>query len=583
MSILHSLYRYGLANNLGESPFTTTKIVKWEICIDEQGKFESLGALGEKGRAFEVPRVGLSMLSKKGPAYFLTESLENILTDVGGKPPSRRERFIKLHAQASENVPLLRPLVEFLNNNGEVEAALSEVKGRAKSSIKMEDTATFRIAGKNVLEEPDVLGWWIRERPNLWGWSEGEEGEVGVKDGICSITGEPAKVVRTASMMKGVAGGKPEMSFTSANNGAFEHYGFKQAFGSHISVEADARIREAWVSLTENNLNVVDGVGDIIHWIDNERILAVDVALDPFENDHDRVADLKDLVESIASGEGVRHRIHGANILVMRADNARFIVSKHIEQDAETLTANIIQWFDDLRIEGQRNQKFLNLLTSCLLSADRKDPQRTRKALKNEGKRVGLSMWSAAIENTMFDPAIIAKAQHLYSMWLLKNSKLSPILSYEQANRIALMKLDLIRKLRRKESTMTIEKSLDLKCSDPAYLVGRLVAIFENAQYAAVRTTNVIQATWMRIQDHPTILHEVHDKFLVAHAPKLKGLGVQFTKRVNEIMQMLPSSGLPRRFDLEDRSKFMIGYHHQRAHDAAQAEARKNQPPQTEA
>ena len=103
---------------------------------------------------------------------------------------------------------------------------------------------------------------------------------------------------------------------------------------------------------------------------------------------------------------------------------------------------------------------------------------------------------------------------------------------------------------------------------DPAYQLGRLFAVLEAAQYAALGKVNAsiadryygaASATPARV--FPPLLRNARNH--VSDALK-RGKGKWVELRLNEIFSHLPTE-FPKTLRLEEQGRFAVGYYHERA------------------
>ena len=114
---------------------------------------------------------------------------------------------------------------------------------------------------------------------------------------------------------------------------------------------------------------------------------------------------------------------------------------------------------------------------------------------------------------------------------------------------------------------------------DTAYQLGRLFAVLESAQYAALGRVNApigdryyaaASATPARVFGRSCAACKHH----VSDARK-RGQGGWIEPKIGEIMLMLPPE-LPKTLRLEDQGRFAIGYYHERATRPAKADDSRN-------
>lgn len=107
---------------------------------------------------------------------------------------------------------------------------------------------------------------------------------------------------------------------------------------------------------------------------------------------------------------------------------------------------------------------------------------------------------------------------------------------------------------------------LDKTNDNPAYLCGRLVAVLERIQDAAMRGDSIRTRYLAAASATPATVFPAMLNLSIHHVDNLKqGTYVYYEKLKDEILAMLPSSGFPARLDIIDQGRFFVGYHHQRA------------------
>ncbi|HZU90104.1 MAG TPA: type I-C CRISPR-associated protein Cas8c/Csd1, partial [Stellaceae bacterium] len=113
-----------------------------------------------------------------------------------------------------------------------------------------------------------------------------------------------------------------------------------------------------------------------------------------------------------------------------------------------------------------------------------------------------------------------------------------------------------------------VPESLDPSNRNPAYQLGRLFALLEAAQYAALGRVNApigdryygaASATPARV--FGPLLRGLRNHLSDA---RKRGRGGWIEPRIIEVMKQLPSD-LPRSLRLEDQGRFAVGYYHERA------------------
>lgn len=164
---------------------------------------------------------------------------------------------------------------------------------------------------------------------------------------------------------------------------------------------------------------------------------------------------------------------------------------------------------------------------------------------------------------------------------------------YVDDRRAALIRLALNRSIRDEETTR-MPPGLDPTYADPAYLGGRLFAVLAQLQRAANTDSRAAKNPTDEEQQEDRSLNTTYsDRFFTGAArnpraalvsgrldakawfSKLRrgghqGLASYFENQLTEIYRMLdPAGGLPTTNNLRQQEQFILGYHHQRAHNSS--------------
>ena len=135
---------------------------------------------------------------------------------------------------------------------------------------------------------------------------------------------------------------------------------------------------------------------------------------------------------------------------------------------------------------------------------------------------------------------------------------------------------------------MTETLSLDER--HPAYLYGRLLAVFEQIQYSALGdvNANVVDKFYGTFSAAPALIFSRLYANAQNHLRKLRGERpgsfVALDKLLTEVSTLLPAAPPRGQLSLQDQGRFALGYYHQRAkqfeqiseNKAARAAATKN-------
>jgi len=131
-------------------------------------------------------------------------------------------------------------------------------------------------------------------------------------------------------------------------------------------------------------------------------------------------------------------------------------------------------------------------------------------------------------------------------------------------------------------------EQLDAEQLRPAYLCGRLLAVYESLQYQAYRSEGEVNLTvadryYSLASTYPALAFPKIEVLGQKHLRKLRrdrrGAMVAIESRIRNLcvdLERAASYRFPASLDLADQGRFALGYHHQRAQDLAQARAVKD-------
>jgi CRISPR-associated protein Csd1 len=130
----------------------------------------------------------------------------------------------------------------------------------------------------------------------------------------------------------------------------------------------------------------------------------------------------------------------------------------------------------------------------------------------------------------------------------------------------------------------TMPETLDESVRHPAYLCGRLLAVFEGLQYQASQKdvgTTVVDRYYALASTNPAVAFPKIEQLGQHHLKKLRrdkpAAAVAIGRRLAELHEAVAANGarFPGQLSLEDQGRFAIGFHHQKAEDQARIAAAK--------
>ena len=117
-----------------------------------------------------------------------------------------------------------------------------------------------------------------------------------------------------------------------------------------------------------------------------------------------------------------------------------------------------------------------------------------------------------------------------------------------------------------------MSEGLDEGQRSPGYLCGRLLAVLEGVQYAAVGDVgaDIVDRFYGRAASAPASAFPILMRLAQSHLRTLKrdkpGLAVTLEREIQQIASGLPaSSSFPAFLPLEEQGRFALGFYHQKA------------------
>ncbi|WP_026381853.1 type I-C CRISPR-associated protein Cas8c/Csd1 [Afifella pfennigii] len=412
-----------------------------------------------------------------------------------------------------------------------------------------------------ALEEERLRETYLHDRPAARALLE--RGGDDNADQLCLVSGLRAPVARLHPAIKGVWGGQSSGgSIVSFNLDAFESYGHSQGGNAPVSKSA----AEAYTGALNHFLRQDSGhrvqIGDAstVFWAEADAPEAAAFAEEIFGAMFDRAAEDRAAAERVGDvlqkiregkalrtvapelGEGVRFYVLG-----LAPNAARISIRFWLAEDFGEIAKNYARFSEDMRIEppDQRGTPALWQYlaeTAVLGKRENVPPNLAGEWMRSilGGAPYPLTLLGTVLMRIRADGVVNARRASMLKAVLVRNFRL-----YKE-----------------------VPVGLDPDNPDRAYQLGRLFAVLEAAQYAALGRVNATigdrfysaaSATPARVFGPLLrgLKHHVSDA-------KKRNKGHWIEPRVTEIVAMLPPD-LPRTLKLEEQGRFAVGYYHERA------------------
>lgn len=432
----------------------------------------------------------------------------------------------------------------------DVESVLAFLKGGPLGQVNPGEefdaagVISFKVDGRCVVDHPAVQAFW--ERVN-------SDPDAPVMQ--CLVCGCHRPVLqRLQAKIKGIPGGHPSgTSFLSANAAAFESYGLTGSLTSPACSTCAEGFTRGLNALLNDSRNMLDFVSTVsVFW-----------TREPQEFDFPSMVEspdpiqVSDLMRSIRTGQSADLDYDLFYAVSMSANGGRVTVRDWIVTHVGQVKKSLAGWFQGQRIaagfSGEQRYHGLRALAFSTVRDPRDLPGNTARALVH-----------AALTGLPLPMNFLALAVRQNR---IENRVTRP--------RAALIKLALLNHEDGKEEDFMVW--LDTDNVDPAYLLGRLLAVLERAQREAVRGINstVSDRYYGTASSAPQAVFPILLRGARSHLQKLKrdnpGAFVAIEVRKEEIMSKLDANnGLPKSLNLRQQGVFTLGYYHQKAHDFGQ-------------
>ncbi|MBI1849264.1 MAG: type I-C CRISPR-associated protein Cas8c/Csd1 [Planctomycetes bacterium] len=625
--ILQRLYEYAVENHLLEEPAFESKRVRWLVRLTPKGKLRSLDRqIGgetdksgvDRGILMRIPR-RVKRTIAVDPNFLVDDSKYVFGLDLKETPDTDRARscmqaFTRLIGEAADETKdegLLAAKAFYASDEAEDLAKHSALQGIELSAADLFSLAIERDGEVEPLADRSAIReWWARR-------FDTESDDAGLTT-TCLVTGDELPVERIHPPIKGLWGGQSTgTALVSFNFPSVESYGLEQNANAPVSKKAALGYTNALNRLLSRepgerrHVTLPGGITVCVFTLRRgDRIDAADLvvsALDPLLEDWGDDTVTWRAVEALygapwrgSPGYAPREDVSPIYVLALSANAARVVVRDWFEGQVRDVAESLKRYFDDLAI-----------IDPFTHEVRRAFPLRTPRAAKREAGEEALGgVPRRAFPQGLLDslrgkgegefPADLARG---VVMAALDQSRALPLTLLDAAlrriraeaassrtgavsvPRAAIIKAVLNREFRRPASALRlriervypemkeIPVTMDSNCTIPAYLLGRLMAVLEQAQAKAIRDANatVVDRAYGAASATPATVMPRLLRGVRHHLSKLKGespgLAITYERLLDEICEKFPEPehAFPATLDIHEQGLFSLGYYQQRA------------------
>jgi CRISPR-associated protein Csd1 len=472
----------------------------------------------------------------------------------------RHDAFVALIRQAAAETEdqALKAAVAFYDRPDQVEAARA-----ALAEAKTGSTVALALLNEPMVKRPAVQAHWSKLYASA---ASGRVAKGG--DAECLISGKIGPIAPTHEKIKGMAslGGQSSgVSLMSFDKDAFCSYGWEQNANSPVAPDRAMAYVLALNDLLRaggKHRRDIAGVG-FIFWTKEL------TEFDPMSTvDQPEPEQVQRLLSFVPEANPDPNMFYMAGVA---GNGARMLIRYWVAETLATVKGNLRDWFEELRIADVFTGKISEppKLWQLLYAIERKgEPPADRvvalirRAIEGPVQPLGYRILSAALAR----------------LRVSSTSRLDPV-------RIGLIRLCLNDNIRfRSKGEPLMSAGLDAKQKHEAYLCGRLMAVYESLQYTASGDVNqtVANRYYTLASTFPALafpkLEDLGNKHLRKLRRDKRGAMVRIEQEIDQLhLEIEQASGFkfPAALDLDGQGRFALGYHHQRAHQMAQAQAAK--------
>ncbi|MCY3744792.1 MAG: type I-C CRISPR-associated protein Cas8c/Csd1 [Acidobacteria bacterium] len=391
---------------------------------------------------------------------------------------------------------------------------------------------------------------------------------------FCLVTGKRLPAARLHPKIKGVLGTQTSgASIVSFNNDAFTSFGKKQGANAPVSTRAAFAYTSALNTLLARDSRNRMRIGDTttVFWAEADGDPeSAEAAEDLFSmlvappTDEGETAAVRDMIEAVAGGRplsDVRPQIQDPErtrffVLGLAPNAARLSVRFWLEDSIGRIGERLGQHWKDLRIEPEpwrTPPAIWRLLRETAVQGKS----------ENVPPVLGGALLDAILRGGRYPRSLLTGV--LMRMRSDGNTK-----DYQVGLRAAICKACLARDARLGHQKEGIPVSLNQDEKNAAYRLGRLFALYEGVQRAALGNVNatIKDKFYGSASATPASVFPMLARTSAHHLATIRkdkgGLAVRYERQLDEVFDGFETE-FPRSLGIVDQGRFTIGYYHQRA------------------
>lgn len=597
--ILQSLIEYAERRRLSEDEAFSPKKVYWQIELDSAGRFLDAVPLGQqekkhRGEDILAPDTPQNLLNGGKISHFLVDSAERVLlwreadTDESKtkKLGIQHVYYWNLIEECARTQPIAKALLGVKTSLPAVIAAMQTKKAKPSQNI------IFAIAGARSAEDAGLRTFWKDRRAKFLG--EGvEQSSLELASGT-----RMSGILESHGPIRGLRGGNPSGTMLICNDkAAFQSFGLENSLNAPVSSTNAAKYRAALSDLIRKGKTLSEAT--VCFWTRSGE------AFDPWTLVGEADAEQVRLVLNAPRG-GDRAAVNALSdheafyALALSGVGGRAMVRSWMESTVTDVRAAVRKWFEDIEIVGYAGDSpagghklFALLYALC------------REKLEELPPQLPVDLIQAALDGGPAPAALLGLAIRRHGAAVHSTDEKERDKAGKEMRRVALMRLCLVRSASEPEVNHMMKPKLDPDQNDPAYLCGRLLAVFDRLQYLALGDVGagVVERTYGAASATPAVVYGRIFRNAQNHLSKLShsegGTATNIQKDPRQSRAGVPkpnseggtatdiqkdlediTSGLgqwPQTLSLEEQARFALGFYHQKAAYRQRSQERKQE------
>lgn len=477
------------------------------------------------------------------------------------KNPSKPERVAQQFAQFQETVERCAADTK-LPGVVAVEAYLKSLEpgvapGWLPKDFDSSATITFRVGGRLPIDDPTVRAWWAASRAP-------EDDVSGDSSMGCIICGNVGPVLeRHPLKIKRIPGSMPQgYDLISANAAAFESYGLKASkIAPTCATCAEAYGNALNAILGNKTTSLWSGGLAYAFWTDPKAPGNPFAPVALLKTPHDVPGQVAALLKAAHAGKQDALFLDPTAFycVALGASGARVVVKDWIDTTVGRAQESFARYFALQDMVTWDGQPGIPLPLSSLARAVLRQGAKMTDVPPDVVTRALLQL---AYKGTALPDDVLFMA--------VRRNRAEQSITRERAVLIRMAIDGVLNPDELKENKMA---GLDRDRTDPAYVCGRLLAIADQIQFAALGKVNssVVDKFFGSASSNPGLVFPIINRDAQHHLKRLARDNSKAKRRLEAQMDHVASmiQDYPPRLTLREQGLFGLGFYHQRAFDRA--------------